>query len=141
MEKQTLTVFGLLAYEMRLRMCEVMAKGPMTMEEIAEPMGERGNTIHVHVNKFRNEKLLWTRSLKGGDESGRTVVHDLDKQQLEAALLDFSNAAGLTFKRKSGKAKKVDREGWMTGGLFRPAKKKTRKRPKKAAKKSKRRKR
>lgn len=124
MDKKTFTTFQLLAYPMRLRMCEVMSKRAMTTEEIAKPMKERGNTILIHINRLRDNELVWTTS------KGRQPHHEWDKQRLEEALLDFSKCTGLTLERKAGTTKKVDREGWMTGGLLRPSKIKYGKRPK-----------
>ena len=123
MDKKTFTAFKLLAYPMRLRMCEVMSKQAMTTEEIAKPLKERGNTILVHINRLRDNELVWSKT------RGQQAYHEWDKQRLEEALLDFSKCAGLTLKRKAGTAKKVDRDSWVTGGLLKVSKIKYRKRP------------
>jgi DNA-binding transcriptional ArsR family regulator len=87
-------VFKALSDPTRRRVLQLLRERPMTAGELSEEFAVSKPTMSAHFAVLREADLI------GSERTGTTITYRLKMSVLEDALLNFTQAFGLEFKRR-----------------------------------------
>jgi DNA-binding transcriptional ArsR family regulator len=104
MNPETLQTLALITHPMRIQLMSYLGKKPMSTAQLTELMPLTLAGVHANLVTLRNGHVLHTAR-------GRPVLYSLNKEKMEAALLELMQEIHLTDpRRRPAKQKKAKRK-------------------------------